>query len=208
MRCCGWSRLSSQCYTRCFTPAQDTITYNSTICTFREREKWQLALALLKELGQQADAASCTAVLSVFDKAGQWRRVLQLLEDMAGGVRFNQIICNAAMSACEKAAKWQTALLLLGKPKYVMPAFVFSLGFESDSVFSWLEWSMAALYARLLRRLVASRMVDVISFNAAISACARVGQWTTATHLLAEMMEMQVQATECLCHTTCSLKLC
>ncbi|CAJ1439987.1 unnamed protein product [Effrenium voratum] len=170
----------------------DTITYNSTICTFREREKWQLALALLKELGQQADAASCTAVLSVFDKAGQWRRVLQLLEDMAGGVRFNQIIYNAAMSACEKAAKWQTALLLLRRLVASRMVDVISFNAAISACARVGQWTTAThLLAEMMEMQV---QATEISFSACISCFVRAAQWQRSLCLLQEMRTQKLSS--------------
>jgi pentatricopeptide repeat domain-containing protein 1 len=55
-----------------------------------------------------------TAIISACAQARNWKKALQLLEEMqAKGVEPNVFTYNATTSACEKGGQWEKALQLL-----------------------------------------------------------------------------------------------
>ena len=62
--------------------------------------------------------AAYSATISVCEKSRQWKRALELLEEMKSrGIEPDVVSYNAAISACEKGKQWERTLELLEEMK-------------------------------------------------------------------------------------------
>ena len=68
-------------------------------------------------------------MMDAFDKGGEWKRALSLLEEGQSCGWVDLIGFNAAISACEEAAKWEEALEILKSLQEALQADV-SLAFQ------------------------------------------------------------------------------
>jgi len=147
------------------------FSYGAAISACDAGGEWVRAVALLREL-ERTHAPSLvayTSAISACAKDGAWQQALRLLVRMPLiGLQPNVIQFNAAISACAKAKEWRPALALLKRMRGEANA--------NDK---------GQPRQRRRRRLYPSP--NVVSYNAAISACARGGVWREALALLRQM---------------------
>ena len=63
----------------------DVVSFNAAISACEKGKQWEVALALLQEIGNNVlipDLLSCNAVVSACDKGKQWKGALGLLQEM------------------------------------------------------------------------------------------------------------------------------
>lgn len=165
----------------------DTISYNAVISS----QKWQMALQLFEEMSPLAVVSVVTlgALLSTCE--AQWTIALELLEAALRGLSPNVVIFNAAISSCEKASEWPAALAIFGMMRESnVEADVITYNALMSSCEKGLQWQLAMHLFSLVPQPTA------ISYNAVISACARVGdQWWMALRWLERMSQQQVLPT-------------
>lgn len=164
-------------------------------------QDWNKALSLLRDvsaqgrdgIGDQGSGNGGTKELyekamAAFGRAGEWEKVLWLLEGMD---RPNQKVTNLAMRACAQAGRWEEAVGLLQN--------MTSKGIAPD------QWSYnTAIHAcaqagnaekalKLLKEMGQEGVVpDVVSYTTAMDACASVGDVETSRRLLEEMVKKGV----------------
>jgi pentatricopeptide repeat domain-containing protein 1 len=147
------------------------FSYGAAISACDAGGEWVRAVALLREL-EKSHAPSLvayTSAISACAKDGAWQQALRLLVRMPLiGLQPNAIQFNAAISACAKAKEWRPALALLRRMRGEANA--------NDK---------GRPKQRRRRQLYPSP--NVVSYNAAISACARGGVWREALALLRQM---------------------
>ena len=157
----------------------------------RMRGEWRQALELLQMSKSKyivnPDVITYNAAISACEKGRQWKRALELLEEMANrGLEPNVITYSAAISACEKGGQWKRALKLLEemKSRSIEPN-VISYNAAVSACEKGGQWERAL---ELLEEMMNCGIeTDVISYSAAISACEKGGQWTRALKLLKQM---------------------
>jgi pentatricopeptide repeat domain-containing protein 1 len=177
------------------TPRPNEVTCNVVITVLGKGGQWGRIPTLLKEMvaqpsgggkygyGVKLKTLSYNMAISVCAKGGQWEHALQILHSMGGGGSSarvdgapepDTITYNAAMSACEKAREWERALELLQQLKAV------GAKSASRSISNLAEYG---------ERVAAPVQPNRISYNTAISGCAKEGMWKKAIELMDEMWE-------------------
>ncbi|CAE7539339.1 ogdh [Symbiodinium microadriaticum] len=140
-----------------------------------------------------ADTVSHNAVISAFEKAGEWQRAMLQLQMMSEEKLSPDIIShNALISACARAGKWEAAL----------GVFVSRLragGADAHSLTAALSaLALAGLWGRALALLEETKLGSLSPScavcNAAMGACDVAGQWQRALLLLASMPRQQIKA--------------
>ena len=64
----------------------------------------------MQEAGVQPNVITYSAVISAFEKGGQWQQALSLFDHMTQEDVQPDVICfNAALSSLEKGSQWQQA---------------------------------------------------------------------------------------------------
>ena len=108
--------------------------------------------------------------MSACSGADEWQRALELLEKAFQEAEVNLIVLNAGISACERGSDaW-----LLGLSRR-------NMSFE--------DWPRAL---ELMRHGI---QTDIVSYNAAISACGKGLSWQWAFHLLGAVQEERLRPT-------------
>ncbi|CAK9101435.1 Pentatricopeptide repeat-containing protein MRL1 [Durusdinium trenchii] len=127
--------------------------------------------------------------MSACEKAAEWEVALLLLETAEQRQLQTDVIShNAAISACEKAGEWRIALhlfSLLPKPSVIS----YNALLSATATATQTTWCLALA---LLNEAVQQRLADVITFNAAISACGRSERWEEALELLRETHRLRL----------------
>eukprot|EP00435_Cladocopium_sp_Y103_P057271 s285_g19.t1 len=163
----------------------DIITFNAVVNAC-ENQAWEIALTLLcslKERRLQANLITWNSCLSACESSSAWEAAAVLLW---GAPDCDVCSLNTAMSACASAGLWQRIGELLN-----------SVGIEYDTV----TYNAAIAGAQrseqwpLALEFMTMAEPSVISYNASLSACG-TSQWQTASQLLKEMEENQLEADE------------
>ncbi|CAJ1424177.1 unnamed protein product [Effrenium voratum] len=148
--------------------------------------RWQQAVHLLGALIAEdlADVFSFTSAISACEKASQWRQALDLLTAVfAHKTEPSVFTYNSALSACARGSQWQISLGLLQdfEARHLRADVV-----TYNCLIRSADWALALFFLRSLP----SQTVrpTVISFNAALDACGKAGQWTQVLALLAELL--------------------
>lgn len=93
-----------------------TISYNAAISACEIGDHWEMALALLDEMGSnlQANLVTFNALLRACSKGGQWSLVMRLIADMhRRGVHMDDISFSTVICSLEMSGNWQAALCFL-----------------------------------------------------------------------------------------------
>ncbi|CAE7261447.1 EMB2654 [Symbiodinium microadriaticum] len=165
----------------------DQASFSAALKACRRLAAWQSAVVILSALSASQstpDVITCGGALSCLARAGQWQHAMALLAQMkAWQVQSNCITSNAALSACEKGSSWIHALSHLScMAEDLLPpdAISFSAAINEKSK-PW-PWVLC-----LLGKMERTVSPDVITFNAAISACRHAEGWKVALQLLEKM---------------------
>ncbi|CAJ1415317.1 unnamed protein product [Effrenium voratum] len=143
---------------------------------------WQEALQLLGALeASPLRASAASFASSVASESSAWRWALRSLRrSELRRVDRTVVAQNSAISACQKGLAWQVALhLLRGMTDHglVPDATSFS------AAISACDWELALA---LLAEAQKVTQPNLITYNAAITACERNAQWQRALELLTE----------------------
>ncbi|CAJ1355985.1 unnamed protein product, partial [Effrenium voratum] len=150
-----------------------------------EASRWQQAVQLLGALIAEdlADDFSFTFAIGACEKASQWRQALDLLTAVFVHKTEPSVFpFNSALSACACGLQWQISLGLLEdlEARHLRADVV-----TYNCLIRSADWALALFFLRSLP----SQTVrpTVISFNAALDACGKAGQWTQVLALLEEL---------------------
>eukprot|EP00903_Cladosiphon_okamuranus_P011015 g10404.t1 len=167
----------------------DVWTYNSLANVLGSCGEWERAVGLLEDMREQGlkpDVVTYSALISACEKAGQVEASLALLEEMAReGVDANERTFSSAIKSLSSP--------LFSPPR---PLPLHSTSSSSDPISSLAQGSptkppssssswrqVARLHEEARRR----GKANVVTYSAAISACAKERRWKDALSLLAEM---------------------
>ncbi|CAL1158729.1 unnamed protein product [Cladocopium goreaui] len=117
--------------------------------------------------------------LSVALKAGDWQFTLHLLDlTMRWRVSPNVVCLNAALHALERSCRWKEAL-------WIFQAVFQGLSLAFDSFDSKFAEPFSPFW---------NLHPDVVTFNTAISACAKGSSWLSSLEMFSVLCEQQLQA--------------
>ncbi|CAJ1407092.1 unnamed protein product [Effrenium voratum] len=158
----------------------DTISFNTAISAC----EWCWSLHFL-EANSGATPITYNSAMQALAKGSQWDKALGLLEELCGRRwQPTPVTISTAIMACERGSQWQQALTLATKDLQLITASGAISACEKAG-----RWQHAL---KLFWDLLAAKLrVDVIAFNAAISA----SPWTNALQLLASLCHCNLQAT-------------
>ena len=189
----------------------DVVCYSSCISALGRGDRCDEALGLLSKLEQHATVRPNTiaynAAISACERSGRWVDALRLFESMRSrGAECapNTVSLNAAISACEKGGQWQKAMELLegygsetsassslGRDAASYTAAMSALSTSARLIADPSESELQDVGERargLLERIEAAGIrPDAATYNAAISALEKAGQWQGALELYRQM---------------------
>ena len=121
--------------------------------------------------------------ISGFVKKAQWRRALAVLPELEQqGLKASVVTCNTAISACARGAQWELAMLFLHQLQHERLADVITFSTTLSSL------EVASLWARALALLFSTCCARIspnsVTYNAAISACAKGDSDSATVHVL------------------------
>eukprot|EP00435_Cladocopium_sp_Y103_P030733 s141_g7.t1 len=166
------------------------ITCNGIMDICHKTGEWQVALGLLSLMSSsevEADSISYNSAIGACQASGEVRIALSLLAQMRSQrIQAVTVTYNISMAVCERRGHWRQALWLLAamEVEEVVPD-VISCSSNVSACGFVAAWSTALA-------LTLGGVEDVFSFNAAISACDKGGQFTSALRLLDLMSEAVV----------------
>jgi pentatricopeptide repeat protein len=163
-------------------PQPDQATYQKTIVACGRAGQWEKALELLNQMQEQPVGGkpgldTWNATISACAKAGKWRVALTLLESMERSSEHPSpdiYTINSVISACARGKEVNTALELLSSMRGGADGGADGGAAGAGST------SVAVLRFQKVH-------ADIISFNSAMSACAKSGQWRKAVSLLSHL---------------------
>ncbi|CBJ48529.1 conserved unknown protein [Ectocarpus siliculosus] len=174
--------------------APDESTYSNAITACGNAGKAKRAVGLLqamKDDGVPAGLVAHNAAIGACDKAGEFSLVLSVLKDMrSAGIRPDAISYAGAISSCDKAGEWRLTLGLYDQMVADMAA---------DSSASSAGDSEAGAHQRRKGESGVSSRTEGVSKGpgvllpppratvAALTACARGGQWEKAVGILRDV---------------------
>ncbi|CAM9882463.1 unnamed protein product [Ectocarpus sp. 12 AP-2014] len=188
-------------------PAADAVSFNSAMEACAIAGRWQEGTALLPrmlEVGVRPDVCSYGGHLACLRAGGQWQRAVEVLDEMtkaaakagtgiggsgeeAAGVSPDLGCYAAVISTLGEAGRWKQALDLLR-----------FLQRKGSSAATW-GWDTLAAEARGGGAAISSSPAagpNLVCYNAALTACARAREGSTALDLLEEMEGRGVFDTE------------
>ena len=129
-----------------------------------------------------------SALITAYEKAGQWESALLLLNKMkqGGQVQPNVVSYNAVMLACGKAGQWQHIASLLNamKSEGVKPdAVTYGTMISACKKVGQCEVALLLLNHMKLDGVAP----NVVAYNAAILACGKAARWDDIDSLLKDM---------------------
>ncbi|CAE7235280.1 unnamed protein product [Symbiodinium sp. KB8] len=143
---------------------------------------------------------SYSAAMSVCERAGQWQKGLQILQQMkAATTQADVVVYNAAISTCGHAGQWERSMALF---KELQDEALQCNVISCNSVISACEragnWTAAL---GCFEDLILSRRLqaDAISYNSMITALAAAGRWQHAMQMLDELQRGRIRATVVTC---------
>eukprot|EP00929_Paragymnodinium_shiwhaense_P114529 TRINITY_DN8297_c2_g1_i2.p1 TRINITY_DN8297_c2_g1~~TRINITY_DN8297_c2_g1_i2.p1 ORF type:complete len:413 (+),score=90.46 TRINITY_DN8297_c2_g1_i2:106-1344(+) len=139
---------------------------------------------------------SVTSKVAGLGRRRQWQAALQLFNEACerpGGPPPDLPLYGAALAACERSSRWTLALDVLRRLQ--------SGGLQPDALSLNVcvsacskgagGWPAAvALLFEKLQEAGVGNMVDIVSFNAAITACQRGGQWELALSIFEDAVRL------------------
>lgn len=171
----------------------NVIACSAAIAVLEADGRWQFAVALLDKMrrrGPSPNVVTYNSVISACGKGQQWQRAIDLLaEARKMKLRPGTVTLNAATSACEKGRRWQHAEQLLRDgeaAKLRIDAIGFSAA-TSACEKGW-QWNHAL---QMLQEMHRRRLLEVVSCNAALSACGQCSETTAAMKLFRSMQKEQ-----------------
>lgn len=178
-------------------PYPTADNFCSVLRATQRKGDWRLSLALLRAIPGSPTVESYNYVLRVYERERQWARALDMLATMeyngttptAGG------IVNAAQ-ACANAGHWEVAASTLrglfarklDAPEGAQAAR--ALLAECEEQCGW-----AKALAKLTKLETQGLAPPIITYNWALSACARGGRWSESLQLLRTMQQRGETAT-------------
>ena len=178
-------------------PAADSVSFNSAMEACAVSGRWQEGATLLsrmREAGVRPDVCSYGAHLACLRAGGQWRRALEVLEEMrAGGAEVNggagvrpDLGCYAVvMSTLGEAGRWEQALELLRflqkQGAAGVAAGAGAAGWDAERLVAEASEGGAAISSS------PAAGPNLVCYNAALNACARAREGPAALNLLEEM---------------------
>lgn len=178
------------------------------------RECWARVLGLLSEMrseGVSEDARTSSIAITACGRAGEWQQALSLIDNMGRAedpAVPDVMSVNAAMAACARAGECEQALLILRR---MISTHLTSDPRSRDDPLAATDESSSSISSRgnkKSRRSGSHAMdqesgnggqserlfppPDVVSFNTAMEACAKVGRWREGATLLHRMREVGI----------------
>ncbi|CAN0182021.1 unnamed protein product, partial [Ectocarpus sp. 12 AP-2014] len=173
--------------------APDESTYSNAITACGNAGKAKRAVGLLqamKDDGVPAGLVAHNAAIGACDKAGECSLVLSVLKDMrSAGIRPDAISYAGAISSCDKAGEWRLTLGLYDQMVADMAADASASSADSE----------AEAHQRSRGKSGVSSRTEGVSMGpglllpppratvAALTACARGGQWEKAVGILRDV---------------------
>eukprot|EP00929_Paragymnodinium_shiwhaense_P080356 TRINITY_DN41901_c0_g1_i1.p1 TRINITY_DN41901_c0_g1~~TRINITY_DN41901_c0_g1_i1.p1 ORF type:complete len:489 (+),score=101.32 TRINITY_DN41901_c0_g1_i1:65-1531(+) len=144
------------------------------------QEQWQ---------AEPSEADSYCAAIEAAGAAGEWRKAVQLLNELPSrGQVLNTSFYNAAINACGKASEWREALRLVGEMQesgVAMDGQTYHVTMSACK--SGSEWQTTV---RLLKEMQAKGLApSLLTYNLAMTACESSRKWRLAVKLLGECRE-------------------
>ncbi|CAM9870079.1 unnamed protein product [Scytosiphon promiscuus] len=177
--------------------APDEVTYSSAITACGNAGEAKRAIALLqamKDDGVAAGLIAHNAAIGACDKGGEWSLALSVLKEMrAAEVRPDAISYAGAISSCDRAGEWRLTLGLYDQMRADMAADASHSASNSASAEkhggSRGPESIAPQYSRDHREVGGAGMMlpPPRATLAALTACARGGQWEKAVGILRDV---------------------
>lgn len=181
----------------------NVVTYNAAMQACGSAGQWREALRLLRAMLAEniaPNATSFTSAIAACGAAGEWeqaRRLLGAVKRAHGAALLSVGSYNAAIKACGDAGRFEEAVEVLRE----MEADARGEGGSDDAppapdattYTAAIKASGAAhkRAIRLLREMPTKGVTPTrISYNAAISACGRGGEWALAESLFEEMSRL------------------
>eukprot|EP00929_Paragymnodinium_shiwhaense_P118309 TRINITY_DN90249_c0_g1_i1.p1 TRINITY_DN90249_c0_g1~~TRINITY_DN90249_c0_g1_i1.p1 ORF type:complete len:1084 (-),score=193.40 TRINITY_DN90249_c0_g1_i1:526-3777(-) len=175
----------------------DTIQWTAVMRAYQRSKQWQMVVKLLGEMALTRipkNEFTYATALSACSSGGAWQAALQVFCEMqTQSAHGNCYTYSAAMSALALAAKWREAVALMLEMQ--------SLGIElANKACTGVlqacreagQWQGAlGIFAELVQM---QHAVDVIVFNAALSACSSGdATWMTSLHFLTSACDLELQ---------------
>ena len=177
---------------------QHVEAYNAAIAACGKAHKWQVSLDLLHKLHQthlKATIVSFNAAISACERVSLWQQSLKLLSTLQNERLQESVVTYlTSISACGKGTQWQTAIHLLKEAERNNADAVEVYNATISAYQRSKLWERAL---ELFFRMNEMKLSDVISLNAALSACSsESGLWQTALHLISGMQIFRIWANE------------
>ncbi|CAJ1346417.1 unnamed protein product [Effrenium voratum] len=178
---------------------RDIMGFNSAIGAC----DWRDSVELLEEVRRRSLRPTVVTYSSLIGAPSlPWQHALHLLQEAEGNsLEPNVIAVNGAMSACEKAGEWPWALQLLADLGHRSNVISFSTAISACT------WPLAV---RLLEQMERQQVPpNVVSCNAAITACGKGGRWQEAVQLFQDIPRRRLLPTEVsLCAAISACEVC
>jgi len=170
----------------------DVVVMNAALSACAKSGRWQASVELLRKMENDDDIApngrSYTTCMHALARKRKWHEALQMLKKMLNegkeSVKPTIVTFNVAISACEKAGRWSNALeileLMRASSKKTITCNETSAHKRSDR-----GQQLGVRTGGMKNHDVEP---DVISYNAAISACEKAQKWQEAEKLFQEML--------------------
>ncbi|CAJ1372710.1 unnamed protein product [Effrenium voratum] len=163
----------------------DGVIFNTLISAARTGGRWHTALGLVSAMRSAAlepEVVACNAAISALDPFARWAQAAELLaQSRRRWLEPDVISCNAIIS-CHRH-RWTLAISCLAAMAGFPPS---SIAFDvaTQALRQSEHWGMAV--AQLERMTQLRLKADVLSYNAAITACEKNFQWKAVLCLLME----------------------
>eukprot|EP00434_Breviolum_minutum_P043623 symbB.v1.2.038896.t1/scaffold6229.1/size19837/2 len=149
------------------------ITYNASISACGKASRWEVVTLLITEIELQdvmPDTITYNSAMNACRIVENWTMALALLRTISTKhLQTDTVSYTVAMSVCERAAQWEYACELLQEMDSLqVEANQLTCNAVISSCEKAAKWEEALL---LLEDATTRRFMDVIAFNAAISAC-------------------------------------
>ena len=173
-------------------------TFHSVLSVLEKSGQFQNAIDLLQRMKDssnvQPSLATYTSVITCCARGGQWAKALELLnESTFRGFELTSTVFNACISACEKGRQLEKAVEVLRQMDSLrIPANAVTY----NSIISACEKvSAKSEIVNAFLDEMSSRHIDpdVITFNAAISAYGKAGDWKRAEAAFRLMEKMGIK---------------